>query len=242
MVLYGDFVLIARLFFSKPTTRKGKKVLISREPQVVEPPKRTLYFQGRKASEKTRGLLKDFYDLKKPHGLKLNRKNDITIFENVTPVEAFCKKHETPLFMMASHTKKRPDNIVLGRMFNYSLLDMFEFGIDSYQGLSSFPGPKITLGSKPCLIFNGPEWDQTEELKQLKSLLVDMFHKEEVESVRLQGMEHAISFTIADGKILFRSYKVHLKKSGCRTPRIELEEIGKSILILMDINSLICLV
>lgn len=166
--------------------------------------------------------------MKKPHVHKLNRKNDITIFENATPVETFCKKHETPLFVMGSHSKKRPDNVIIGRMFNHSLLDMFELGVSAYEGLSEFPGPKITLGTKPCLVFNGSTWDQTEELKELKSVFIDFFHREEVESVRLQGLEHAISFTIdSNGKILFRSYKVHLKKSGCRTPRIELEEIGK---------------
>lgn len=194
----------------------------------MEEPKRTLFFHGRKASETVRSLLNDLSDLKKPHIHKLNRKNDITIFENATPVEAFCKKHETPLFVMGSHSKKRPDNVIIGRMFNYSLLDMFELGVCSYEGLTAFPGPKITLGTKPCLVFNGSTWDQTEELKQLKSVFIDLFHREEVESVRLQGLEHTISFTIApDGKILFRSYKVYLKKSGSRTPRIELEEIGK---------------
>lgn len=215
-------------FFSKPTTRKGKKVLISREPQVIEGPKKTLIFKGRKTSEIVRHFMKDIHDLKKPDVVQLKQYNDINIFENATPVEQFCRKHETSLFLMGSHTKKRPNNVVIGRVFNYSLLDMFEFGIDEFEGMSEFPGPKITLGTKSCIMFNGPEWDQSDELKQLKSMFVDFFHREQVDKIRLQGLEHAISFTVApDGKILFRSYKIHLKKSGCKTPRIELEEIGK---------------
>ncbi|KAJ8984881.1 hypothetical protein NQ317_002721 [Molorchus minor] len=105
----------------KPTTRKGKKVLLRKEPQVIEGPKRALFFQGRKTSEKVRGVLSDLYDIKKPEATKLTRKNDITIFENATPVEAFCKKHETPLFMMGTHS----------RMYNYSLLDMIELCVES---------------------------------------------------------------------------------------------------------------
>lgn len=203
-------------------------MLISREPHVIEGPKKTLVLKGRRTTETVRQFLEDIYALKKPDALKLRKKNDICIFENATPVEQFCKKHETPIFVMGSHSKKRPNNVVIGRVFNYSLLDMFELGIEGFEGMSEFPGPKITLGTKPCLIFNGPEWDQSDELKQLRSIFVDFFHREEVKSLRLQGLEHAISFTIApDGKILFRSYKIHLKKSGCRTPRIELEEIGK---------------
>lgn len=201
---------------------------MKKEPQVIEGPKRALFFQGRKTSEKVRGLLKDLYDIKKPEAARLSRKNDITIFENATPVEDFCKKMETPLFMMGSHSKKRPDNLVVGRMFNYSLLDMVELYVESYEGLKEFAASKITIGTKPCLIFNGPQWEQSEELKQLKSIFIDFFHREYVENVRLQGIEHTLSFNATpDGKILLRSYKVLLKKSGCRTPRIELEEIGK---------------
>lgn len=214
--------------FRKPTTRKGKQVLLKREPQLIEGPKRALFLQGRKSSEKLRGLIKDLYDLKKPDAAKLSRKNDITIFENAKPVEDFCKKHDTPLFMMGSHSKKRPDNLVVGRLFNYSLLDMIELYVESYEGLKEFTTSKIILGTKPCLIFNGALWEQTSELKQLKSIFIDFFHRECVENVRLQGIEHVLSFNAtADGKILLRSYKILLKKSGLRTPRVELEEMGK---------------
>lgn len=215
-------------------------MLLSREPQLIEGAKRSLFFQGRRTSDKVRELLSDLYDLKKPHAQKLSRKNDITIFENVAPVEQFCKKHETPLFVMGSHSKKRPDNIVLGRMFDYSLLDMIELGIDGFDSMKTFSARKIIMGCKPSLIFNGTAWDDSEEMKQLKSLFIDFFHREDVESIRLQGLEHAISFTASnDNKVVLRSYKVLLKKSGCRTPRIELEEIGKYFFIFPN-SSHIC--
>lgn len=51
-----------------------------------------------------------------------------------------------------------------------------------------------------------------------------------MDTIRLQGIEHVISFTLVDDlTIMMRSYKILLKKSGLRTPRIELEEIGPSI-------------
>ncbi|XP_060523854.1 ribosome production factor 2 homolog [Cylas formicarius] len=214
----------------KPTTHKGKKILLKKEPQLNEGIKKALFLKGRKTSEKIRGVLKDIYDIKKPDAQMLQHRNDITIFENATPVENFCKKYETHLFLMGSHSKKRPDNLVLGRMYNYSLLDMIELNVETYEGLKEFATSKVTLGTKPCLLFNGPQWDQSDELKHLKSIFIDMFHREKVSSVRLQGIEHTISFNVtSDGKIALRSYKVLLKKSGCRTPRIELEEIGPRI-------------
>lgn len=63
------------------------------------------------------------------------------------------------------------------------------------------------------------------ELLSLKMFITNF----QVESIRLQGLEHALSFTATDnGSIYLRSYKILLKKSGQRTPRIELEEIGNT--------------
>lgn len=214
----------------KPTTHKGKKILLKKEPQIIEGPKRALFCKGRKTSDKIRRVLKDMYDIKKPDAQMLSKKNDITIFENSTPVEAFCRKYDSALFMLGSHSKKRPDNLVVGRMFNYSILDMIELNVESYEGLREFANSKVTLGVKPCLIFNGPQWEQSDDLKHLKSIFIDFFHREHVDAVRLQGLEHTINFNVtADGKICLRSYKVFLKKSGVRTPRVELEEIGPRI-------------
>lgn len=43
-----------------------------------------------------------------------------------------------------------------------------------------------------------------------------------------------LSFTATDdGTIYVRSYRIQLKKSGQRTPRIELEEIGKYTMFLV---------
>lgn len=77
--------------------------------------------------------------------------------------------------MMGSHSKKRPDNLVFGRLFNYSLLDMIELYVESYEGLREFANSKILLGTKPCLLFNGPLWEQSDEMKQLKSIFIDFF-------------------------------------------------------------------
>lgn len=52
----------------------------------------------------------------------------------------------------------------------------------------------------------------------------------QVETIRLQGIEHVLSFTVTEDMIIqMRSYKILLRKSGTRTPRIELEEIGPSL-------------
>ncbi|XP_068633997.1 ribosome production factor 2 homolog [Battus philenor] len=214
----------------KPTTRKGKKVLLSKEPKPIEGPKQCIFLQGRNPSERTRRILKDLYDLKKPDAAFLSRKNDFVPFEDASLIEKMCYKKEAALFGVGSHSKKRPHNIILGRTFDYGILDMIELGADKFKAMSEFQNMKVLAGSKPCLLFNGPAWDLNQDLKRLKSVFTDFFQREKVESIRLQGMEHALSFTATDdGSIFLRSYRILLKKSGQRTPRLELEEIGPSI-------------
>lgn len=210
----------------KPTTHRGKKAILKKEPKLVENAKETLCLKGRHTSQIVTDIMKDLYDLKKPNAQMMQKKNDILPFEDVSLVEKFTAKYNASLFIMALHNKKRPHNLVLGRMYERTLLDMMEFGIENYKGLKDFKVAKITSGIKPLLIFNGELFESNYEYGRIKNLLVDMFQREAVEKIRLQGLEHVLSFTAIENKILLRSYRILLKKSSTRIPKIELEEIG----------------
>ncbi|MCL4136173.1 UNVERIFIED_CONTAM: hypothetical protein GTU68_017839 [Idotea baltica] len=158
----------------------------------------------------------------------MNKKNSILPFENVIPIEKMAQQHDSSLFAFVNNTKKRPHNLILGRMFDQHLLDMIELGIESYTSLSDIPGAKVSVSTKPCLVFCGPEFEGVKEYVRLKSILIDFFRGVEAKMIRLQGFEHAILFMLVEGKLHFRSYKILLKKSGTRKPRVELEEIGPS--------------
>ncbi|KAK9498493.1 hypothetical protein O3M35_003117 [Rhynocoris fuscipes] len=214
---------------TKPLTRKGKQFLINREPKVIENTKQALFLRGRKGSETLTECLKDLYHLKKPDALMLSGKHDILPFENGTQIETFSKKYDSSLFFFGTHTKKRPNNVVLGRLHDNQILDMVELGIDQYKSLQSFDSEKITTGLKPCLVFTGTIFEQNSEFNRIQNLLVDLFQRETPNAVRLQGLEHLIMFTAYDNKIFMRSYRILFKKSGFRTPRVELNEIGPSI-------------
>ncbi|XP_003705204.2 ribosome production factor 2-like protein Non3 [Megachile rotundata] len=210
----------------KPTTHRGKRAILKKEPKLIEDVKQTLCYKGKNTSPIVVDFMKDLYTLKKPNAVLMQKKNDVLPFEDVTLFEKHAAKYNAPHFMIALHNKKRPHNLVLGRMYENTLLDMAEFGIENYKALKDFKVPKISEGIKPLLVFNGELFENNHELNRIKNLLVDMFHRESAEKIRLQGLEHVLSFTAVENKIMLRSYRILLKKSDCRIPRIELEEIG----------------
>ncbi|XP_015176497.1 PREDICTED: ribosome production factor 2 homolog [Polistes dominula] len=213
----------------KPSTHKGKKAIVKKEPKLIEDAKQAFCIRGRNTSQIVYNCMKDLYDLKKPDVQMMQKTNDILPFEDATAIEKFSIKLNAPLFIFGSHNKKRPHNLVFGRMYEQTLLDMVEFGIENYKSLKEYKVPKISVGMKPILIFNGELFENNQQYIRIKNLFVDMFQREIVQKIRLQGLEHVLSFTADDNKIYLRSYRILLKKSNTRIPRIELEEIGPSI-------------
>jgi ribosome production factor 2 len=80
----------------------------------------------------------------------------------------------------------------------------------------------------------------------LKSLFIDLFNGEVIESIYLSGLEHVISFTVAPSSVKLasasddqtdgplpvvhiRGYVVKLLSSGQRVPRVELVPMGPSL-------------
>uniref|UniRef100_A0A673H2Y5 Ribosome production factor 2 homolog n=1 Tax=Sinocyclocheilus rhinocerous TaxID=307959 RepID=A0A673H2Y5_9TELE len=150
--------------------------------------------------------------------------------------EFFSKKSDCSLFLFGSHNKKRPNNLIFGRMFDFHVLDMFELGIERFVSLRDVKTDTCPEGTKPLLVFAGELFETDREHQRLRSLLTDFFCGPRVSAVRLAGLEHVLHFTALEGKIYLRSYKVLLKKSGCRTPRIQLQDMGPSFDFVMRRN------
>ncbi|XP_048842544.1 ribosome production factor 2 homolog isoform X2 [Brienomyrus brachyistius] len=212
----------------KPKTKRSKRFLQSREPKLTENTKNAMIIKGGNTSLTVTNALKDIYSLKKPNAVLYKKKNTARPFEDQTSLEFFSKKSDCSLFLFGSHNKKRPNNLVFGRMFDYHVLDMIELGIEKFVSLKEIKSSSCPEGTKPLLVFAGDAFDTNGEYARLRSILIDFFRGPTVSAIRLAGLEHILHFTALDGKIYMRSYRVLLKKSGCRTPRIELEEMGPS--------------
>jgi len=220
----------------KPRTQRARRALDKRAPKIIENTKQCILMHGKNTSDVVRQCMRDIYALKKQDSIHLSKKKDILPFEDILPVERAAQKHDCSLFSFATHSKKRPHNLILGRMFDHHLLDMFELGIEDFKGLADFQNAKISTGTKPCMVFCGTAFEDENEFIRLKNLFIDFFRGVEAEDIRLQGFEHALLFTAFEGKIFFRSYRILMKKSGTRVPRIEVEEIGPSMTLTMRRN------
>uniref|UniRef100_A0A2K6TD93 Ribosome production factor 2 homolog n=1 Tax=Saimiri boliviensis boliviensis TaxID=39432 RepID=A0A2K6TD93_SAIBB len=188
----------------KPKTKRAKRFLEKSEPKLNE-------------NIENATLIKDTYALKKPYGVLYKKKNITRPFEDQTSLEFFSKKSDCSLFIF-----------VIGRMYDYHVLYMIESGIENFVSLKDIKNSKCPEGTKSMLIFAGDDFDVT-DYRRLKTLLTDFFRGPTVSNIHLAASEYVPHFTALNGNIYFRSYKLLLKKSGSRTPRIELEGMGPSL-------------
>lgn len=80
-----------------------------------------------------------------------------------------------------SHSKKRPNNLVIGRMYDHHIYDLVEVGVENFKPMDSFMYDKKLaprIGSKPMIAFIGEGFENVEELKHLKEVLLELLRGE----------------------------------------------------------------
>ncbi len=217
-------------------TRKGRRHLESIAPQAVEHVKKLLLMLGHTSSAQLKDILVDLKHLRDSgECVHYTRKNQgVMPFEagGETTLEFLTKKTDCGAFVVGSHSKKRPHNLVLGRVYDDKIFDLLEVGVVRYHaGLAS----KRVFSPKPCFVFSGSEFDgppSSSAHAQLKNFFVDAFRGRVVDSINLKGIDRVIFFTCAPDNanvVLMRHYAIRLKRSGTRVPRVHLEDIGPSL-------------
>lgn len=145
---------------------KTKRILESRdESTVFEGAKGLMCIRGTKSTDELRSVLRDLSILTKPHSKTFMRRNLIRPFEDAEPVEFLSQKNGTGLFAVASHSKKRPFNLVFGRCFGGRLLDMVELGLTGVGSLSEAPTAGADM-SAPAEEVEGEEGEEDEESEE----------------------------------------------------------------------------
>ena len=129
---------------------RQKRKLKKEEPKVFENTKNTVLIKGGNVSNTITQVMHDFHRLKvrdhegrvrilpiiifkQPNSIMYKKKNIVRPFEDVSSIEFFSQKSDASLFAFGSHNKKRPDNLVIGRLFDHQILDMIELGVKNYK-------------------------------------------------------------------------------------------------------------
>jgi hypothetical protein len=118
----------------KKTSARVHRILKKRDPQLIESTKRCVVMKGHKTNQMVNEILQDFTKLLKPNCVSLIRKNEILPFEDVNSLEFLMQKNNCSCFLLGSHTKKRPCNIIMVRIIllihqmNNNLLLYFNLG------------------------------------------------------------------------------------------------------------------
>ncbi|EKX41161.1 hypothetical protein GUITHDRAFT_112900 [Guillardia theta CCMP2712] len=213
----------------KAKNARSKRAMMAREAKVVEEERSSLFMRGTSTNELINEILKDLNALKQPNSTFFRRRNDKRPFEDETSVEFLCMKNEASIFGFGTHSKKRPNNLILGRMFDYKIYDMYEFGLTEVKPACLFSANSApSYQNKPLIVFQGDAFETDTKLEGLKNFFLDMFAHKAMDKINLGGLEHVIVLTAEGSKVAFRHYSISFKKSGGRVPRVELEELGPS--------------
>ncbi len=77
--------------------------------------KRVLVVKGKNSCQIINDVLLDITMLSKPNCKILNKKNELLPFEDANSIEFLSQKNECSIFALGSHSKKRPNNLILVR-------------------------------------------------------------------------------------------------------------------------------
>ncbi|BGP14066.1 hypothetical protein JCM10213_002361 [Rhodosporidiobolus nylandii] len=188
---------------AKPKNARSKRESDRRAPQLVEKEAKTaLIVRTAGISERVKTALSEINQLKKPHSIPFSKSNNsVRPFEDTSSLAFWSAKNDASLFLVGTHTKKRPHGLVWVRCFAGEVMEMLEVGIEEVMEMSSFKSIKSTVGGIPLFHFSAVEphtnlWDTHPTFTQFKSILLDFFRGTEMDGVALKGLERVISVTI----------------------------------------------
>jgi ribosome production factor 2 len=157
-----------------------------------------MIMKGRKSNKTMNDLMADLQMMKGRARVQMLVRNchDMIAMDDPSLLENQSVKYDASLFAVGSHQKKRPDNLVLGRVFDGHILDMFELGIVDFRSTAEFEAPKyIDTDMKPILIFQGEQFESSDKHKRMKSLLIDFFHQRHLKEANIQELKRVMIFT-----------------------------------------------
>eukprot|EP00796_Vickermania_ingenoplastis_P009145 gene9145-6427_t len=182
-----------------PKNQVTRRAVKKYEPKVIENPKKILFLKGANANEVVTDAMNDLTSITKPYNAKLKKRNAFTPFEGRQHIEFLGFKNDCSLFCFGSNNKKRPNNITIGRLFDFHILDMIEMGIIAADNLDMSRAHGTDAGAlcgKPFFVFDGSEFTTDPTFVRLKNLLIDYFRGNNDTEISLDGCDRVLYFSL----------------------------------------------
>jgi ribosome production factor 2 len=173
-------------------------------------------------------LLRGFQDQTK---MFLRKTVDTHPFDDVGALEHRCVKHDTSLFLVSQNQKKRPENLIFGRIYAEHLLDMFEFGCSNFQPIKNFKALDVDNQTKPLMVFQGEQFEFSEKHSRFKNFLLDLFRISDYDEINIAEFKRVMVVTaVSESKIEFRHYELNpgrpINETEVKTRSLTFSEIG----------------
>ncbi|OAF71628.1 Ribosome biogenesis protein RPF2 [Intoshia linei] len=193
---------------SKKSIKRRSKCLFKRREPKLQNSKSTLVLNNTASGIVVEACLKTLVKFKTDK-IFLKRRSNKSLFENYEDVEKLSRQHGCSMFLVGSDTKKRPNNIIIGRIYDEKVFDMFEMGIAHLDFDSDFMN-KLTYGSKMGLLFLG-EFTISTEMQRLKNFFIDYFGGPVVDNIVVTGFDNYLMFVLYENELEIRNYKTTVK-------------------------------
>mmetsp|Transcript_25047 Transcript_25047/g.27769 ORF Transcript_25047/g.27769 Transcript_25047/m.27769 type:complete len:229 (+) Transcript_25047:3-689(+) len=188
---------------TKPKSKKAKKIIERKEYILQNDPKHSLFIRGNNISQQTKQAMLELHKMRDLHISQclLQKKNNIQPFEDASYIEHVADRHDAGFILFGSHNKKRPNNMIVNRMYNHQVLDIMEVGVDSCIEMSKFKEQvNIEVGQQPIILFQGEQFDLQEKHMKFKNMMWDFFRIKHLHSVNILASQRIITFTAQDNE------------------------------------------
>lgn len=113
-------------------------------------------------------------------------------------------------FLIRSSNKKRPDNLIFGRLHDHKVLDQFETQITAIEGNFEEAFKQIDLTQRAILVVFGDVFETKPELGRIRNFFTDMFGSNN-QKTKID-IEYSLGFVITltgfeDGSLELRFHK-----------------------------------
>lgn len=219
----------------KPKSHKVKKLLERKEKILQNDPKHSVFMKGNKCSQVVMDTMRELHKMRNLDISKclLQKKNEMQPYEDASGIEKVAYKHDAGFVCFGNHNKKRPNNMILTRMYNIKVLDMLEFGINECKTMQDYGNiEQIEVGQQPILLFQGDAFDLSDKHIKFKNMMIDFFRIKHLDNINILEVHRIITFTCksTEEDIVmqqFESGKINEGLAG--QGNIDLKEIGPKI-------------